>query len=291
MSENVNKRLEKAMDELKEKHAKGTNETDDPDRAPTGHSYRDHQAQVERQRRAAQAGKERKREEEAARISALKDEAKRIFKDDIKERGDFGSSANDDDESDDDEYDDLLDEDPELEAIRERRIREMREAQMKQAENIARGHGQYRTIMQDEFLPECTGSEYVAVHFFHNEFERCKIMDHHLKIIAPRHTTCKFVRIDAEKSPFFVSKLCIKTLPSLLVFRDGKTVDRLTGFEGLVIDPKDPDKWHTGRLQQWLAKTGAIDYKVPTAEILDEMRRLGVQPKGAVWSEENIYDE
>eukprot|EP00957_Ditylum_brightwellii_P183622 13986329-Ditylum_brightwellii.AAC.1 len=62
---------------------------------------------------------ERKREEEVAQISALKDEDKRIFKDDIKERGDFGSSANIDDESDDDEYDDLLDEDPELEAIRE----------------------------------------------------------------------------------------------------------------------------------------------------------------------------
>eukprot|EP00957_Ditylum_brightwellii_P078270 5951083-Ditylum_brightwellii.AAC.1 len=105
---------------------------------------------------------------------------------------------------------------------------------MKQAENIVQGHEQYRTIMQDEFLPESTGSEYVAVHFFHNEYERCKIMDHHLKIIAPRHTTC--------------NKLCIKMLLSLLVFCDGKMVDRLTGFEGRVIDPKDPDKWHTGRL-------------------------------------------
>eukprot|EP00957_Ditylum_brightwellii_P147542 11236011-Ditylum_brightwellii.AAC.1 len=41
---------------------------------------------------------ERKREEEATQISASKDEAKRIFKDDIKERGDVGSSANNDDE-------------------------------------------------------------------------------------------------------------------------------------------------------------------------------------------------
>eukprot|EP00957_Ditylum_brightwellii_P160911 12250958-Ditylum_brightwellii.AAC.1 len=64
----------------------------------------------------------------------------------------------------------------------------MREAQMKKAENIMRGHRQYRTIMQDKNLPECAGSE--------------------------------------------------------------KTVDRLTGFEGLVIDPNYPDKWHTGRLQQ-----------------------------------------
>jgi thiol-disulfide isomerase/thioredoxin len=279
VSDNINKRLTTAMDELKDKHASGTNEVDDDDRAPTGDTYKAQYAQMARQRRDQQAQVEQQRAEEASRIQQLKEETKRIF---INEKENETAAASDDDDSD---YDDLLDEDPELEAIRDKRIHQMREAQIKHAENMARGHGQYRTVSQDEFLPECAGgSEFVAAHFFHKEFERCKIMDHHLKLIAPLHATCKFIRVDAEKAPFFVSKLVIKTLPSLIVFQDGKVVDRLTGFDGLAKDPKDPDRWHTGRLQQWLSTTGAIEYTVPNEEIQEEMRRLGITPKGTVWS-------
>jgi hypothetical protein len=112
--------------------------------------------------------------------------------------------------SDSDDEDWLINDndDAELEAIRQRRLHEMRQMQAKTAQQRALGHGEVRTITQDEFLPECTGSsEWVAVHFFHVEFERCKIMDHHLKMIAPRHLSCKFLRLDAEKAPFFVQKV------------------------------------------------------------------------------------
>ena len=112
------------------------------------------------------------------------------------------------------------------------------------------------------------------MHFFHSEFERCKVMDHHLKIIAPLHISCKFLRIDAEKAPFFITKLKVQTLPTLIVLKDGKVVDRLTGFEGLALDPAEPDKWHTGRLRQWIATTGAIKYIVPTEEVREEMRKV-----------------
>ncbi len=271
--------MEDSITELKERHAKGTNEMDDPDRAPTGSAYKVH-AQMKRDKMM----EDRRRLEENERLKVLKEDAKHVFSDKNNEKND-NDNENDNDSSDD-EYDDLLNDDTaELEAIRERRIREMREMQMAKAEQKSLGHGEIRTITQDEFLPECTGkSEYVAVHFFHKEFNRCTIMDHHLKIIAPKHMSCKFLRMDAEKAPFFIHKLQIKTLPTLIVFRDGKTVDRLTGFEGLVIDPAEPDKWHTGRLEQWLSTTGAIKYKVPTEEIKEEMRRMGIRPKGTVWS-------
>lgn len=277
LSDNINKRMEKSVNELKDRHAKGTQEVDDPDRAPTGSAYK----------LAAQMKQERMKEErllaqENERLKAMKEEAKNVFGD--KNDTSAGDKDNGFDDSDD-EYDDLLNDDAELEAIRERRIREMKEMQMKKAEQKSLGHGELRLITQDEFLPECTGkSEYVAVHFFHKEFERCKIMDHHLKIIAQKHLSCKFLRMDAEKTPFFIHKLQVKTLPTLIIFREGKAVDRLTGFEGLVIDPAEPDKWHTGRLEAWISTTGAINYTVPTAEIKDEMRRMGIRPKSTVWS-------
>lgn len=275
MSENINDRLEKAVDDLREKHQKGTNEVDDPDRAPTGHVYRVLQSQAAQKENARREQAERTRKQEADDLAQVKRDVQRQFQ---------NSLEDDDEESEDDEYDDLLEDDPALEAIRQKRMEEMRQSQVKHAENLARGHGQYRTIGQDEFLPECSGgSEWVAIHFFHKEFERCKILDHHINIIAPRHMTCKFLRVDAEKAPFFVGKLQIKTLPTLLVFQDGKSVARLTGFDGLAVDPSEPDKWHTGRLQEWLAETGAIEYTPPSEEIRQEMERLGLTGKKSIW--------
>lgn len=182
--------------------------------------------------------------------------------------------ADDSDLEDDDDDDDLLEDDPALEAFRQRRLAEWKRAHEKAIENKAKGHGELRTITQDEFLPECcTGtSEYVAVHFFHNDFERCTIMDHHLKRIAPRHLTCKFVRINAEKAPFFVAKLNIKTLPTLIVFQNGKAIDRLIGFEGLFessdsnSSSKNPDEFPTSSLGRWLERTGAMEYEGPDSD-------------------------
>jgi len=192
-------------------------------------------------------------------------------------RGDDESQKDDSENSDsDDEYDYLLDDDDDeavLQAIRQKRLRELMKAQDKQAEHKAKGHGEVRTISQDEFLSECTSSKFVVVHFFHKDFERCKIMDHHLKIIAtdPQHLSCKFVRIDAEKAPFFVVKLKVKTLPTVIVFKDGKTTDKLLGFEGLSTSStnrraNDIDDFPTSRLGYWLESTGAIEYNGPDSD-------------------------
>ena len=144
------------------------------------------------------------------------------------------------------------------------------------AEHKAKGHGEIRTISQDEFLSECTSSKYVVVHFFHKEFEKCKVMDHHLKVIAtnPKHLSCKFVRIDAEKAPFFVVRLKIKTLPTVLVFKNGETIERMLGFEGLVSGggrrAGNTDNFPTGRLGYWLESTGAIEYDGPDSDDEDQ---------------------
>lgn len=184
-----------------------------------------------------------------------------------------GESENDEDnidgEDDDSNFDYLDDDDEILEAIREKRLKEMKKEKMKLVECKAKGHGEVRTISQNEFLSECTSSDYVAVHFFHKEFELCAIMDHHLKIIANQHLSCKFVRIDAEKSPFFVVKLKIKTLPTIIVFKNGKTIDRLVGFEGLDDTAANKqsragiDDFPTSRLGYWFQSTNAIEYVGP----------------------------
>lgn len=284
LSENVNNRLIKAMNEIKQRHDNGTQELDDPERAPTGSAY---------QYRPQQQNNHVSRMRTSAPIASSSQYPPPAATTTMNATHDTINDNNNASDSDDEDWLNNDNDDAELEAIRQRRLHEMRQMQAKTAQQRALGHGEVRTITQDEFLPECTGSsEWVAVHFFHVEFERCKIMDHHLKMIAPRHLSCKFLRLDAEKAPFFVQKLKIKTLPTLIVFRDGKAIDRLMGFEGLAPDPKEPDKWQTKRLVRWLAGTGAIEYnKVWEMEEDDQDEEEGGKrtkveflAKGTVWS-------
>jgi hypothetical protein len=88
------------------------------------------------------------------------------------------------------------------------------------------GHGECREITEGDFLGEITGSEKVICHFYHREFYRCKyvitsffpfthilfsfdtyekslgifarIMDKHLKALAPVYVGTKFIKLDAE---------------------------------------------------------------------------------------------
>jgi len=152
---------------------------------------------------------------------------------------------------------DMRMEDPEIERLRQERLAAMKNARKKQQQGAAEGCGELREIAEDEFLKEVTNHPFVVVHFFHAEFMTCKVMDKHLRILAPRCMTTKFLKIDASRSPFFVAKLKIKTLPSLALFLDGVVVGRQTGFEGLITSATDED-FPTHKLHQVLRFHGML---------------------------------
>jgi len=109
----------------------------------------------------------------------------------------------------------------------------MKAKQVQKIENIAKGHGKYTEIVEEEFLPAVTKTKYTVVHFYHKDFERCKVVDMHLNIIAKKHFECRIMKMDAEKCPFFISKLQIQMLPTIVSFIDGVALDRIIGFEEL----------------------------------------------------------
>mmetsp|Transcript_3069 Transcript_3069/g.6351 ORF Transcript_3069/g.6351 Transcript_3069/m.6351 type:complete len:214 (-) Transcript_3069:30-671(-) len=121
-----------------------------------------------------------------------------------------------------------------LASWRRQRMEEMKvETERLRHETENCSHGEYMEISQDEFLPAVTRSKFVVCHFYHKDFQRCKLMDTHLRTIAPLHPETRFVTINAEKAPFFVTKLGIKVLPTLLLFQDGVCYDRVLGFDGV----------------------------------------------------------
>ena len=90
----------------------------------------------------------------------------------------------DDDGSDIDSDDDLLC-DPELEDIRRKRMAKLKAKVVKKQVAKVKGHGDYKVIQETEFLKEVTTTKRVICHFYHKDFERCKIMDKHLNLICP----------------------------------------------------------------------------------------------------------
>ena len=162
----------------------------------------------------------------------------------------------DEDQKDDSDDDYALDADEEkmMRSLAEQRLAQRKEDYSEQQTNKTLGHGTYTEITEQEFLPLVTKTKYVVIAFFHKDFTRCKIVDMHLEKICRTHNETRFVRIDAEKCPFFVQKLQIQVLPTIILFDDGIAFDRVVGFEEL----GGEDDFPTMALTRRLVKTGVI---------------------------------
>ena len=134
------------------------------------------------------------------------------------------------------EIDDLEEVDPEEERIMRQEMEKMKKTAENKREEMAKKikndkYGNYTEIIETEFLDTMLKNEKVVCHFYHKDFERCKIIDKHLQIIAQSHKETLFVKIDAEKTPFFTAKLNIRVLPTIILFVKGKSVHRFIGFQ------------------------------------------------------------
>ena len=181
----------------------------------------------------------------------LKDQEGQLH--DVSKKSDLLHDHHHEDDEDDDEFGDH-EEEKIMRDFRERRMQQMKNVYQEKQENLIKGHGQYTEITEEQFLPNVTGSKFVLCHFYHQDFERCKIVDMHLRKIAATHAEAKFVYLNAEKAPFFIKKLQIQVLPTILCFIDGIAVDRVVGFE----DMGNKDDFPTLALTRRLIKSGVL---------------------------------
>ena len=165
-------------------------------------------------------------------------------------------------QQEDDEDDDLI---AQLEAEEDNAafstLREKRIEQLYQELNRAKllkesQHGTYTEIKDEKQLLEITTStKFSIVHFMKPDFNRCRIMDGKLDILADKHYEARFVSINVEYAPFLVVKLGIQVLPFVIAFVDGVSVDRIVGFEGI---GWKPDSFHASELEARLLKCGVL---------------------------------
>ena len=88
-------------------------------------------------------------------------------------------------------------------------------------------------------------------------------MDKHLKILSQQFPNTQFLCIDAEKAPFFIQRLSIRTLPTLCIFINGVMKDKVLGFSGL-----SGDEFLTYELAAKLSESGVIE--CPKTKIKDK---------------------
>jgi thioredoxin-like negative regulator of GroEL len=127
--------------------------------------------------------------------------------------------------------------------------------------------------VEAEFLNYVTKLKRTVVHFFHKDFQRCKIMEMHLKILCQQFPQTQFLCMNAEKSLFFVNKLSIRSLPTLCIFIDGVLKDKMLGFEGL-----SGDEFLTWELAAKLSQSGVIEN--PKEKIKDKTLLKGQRIRG-----------
>ncbi|KAJ2691480.1 hypothetical protein H4R19_006359 [Coemansia spiralis] len=160
-----------------------------------------------------------------------------------------------DDALSDDEILAMLEEDGELERLREERLNQLKREVGHVRELHQSGHGAYTELCKEEDVVKLISSASRAVvHFTHPQFARCKVLDAHLRVLARYHFETRFVSANAESCSFLAQKFQIRMLPCVLSVVGGCVVDRLVGFEEL----GNNDGFSTEVVERRLAQSGVI---------------------------------
>jgi len=150
-----------------------------------------------------------------------------------------------------------------LEDLREKRLEHMKKMAAQRQEWIGKGHGQYHEIRDEkDFFDEAKDCPRVICHFYRDSTFRCKIVDKHLAALAPKHLEAKFIKLNAEKSPFLVQRLRIVVLPTIAIIKEGKTGEYIVGFDEL----GGVDDFPTEMMEWRLGKAGVINYNGDLSE-------------------------
>ncbi|CAH1954562.1 unnamed protein product [Acanthoscelides obtectus] len=172
-----------------------------------------------------------------------------------------------------------------LAQIRQSRIKELQKQEEQKKVWLSNDHGKYEELAEEKmFFDVIKNSENVVLHFYTESNERCKILDKHLKLLAPKHIETRFAKLNAEKCPFLTEKLKIKVIPTLVLIHNGIMVDKIIGFTQL----GNRDDFSTETLEWRIAQNEIINYEGDLSTPPDE--REHVKQKSGKKIREGIFN-
>lgn len=113
-------------------------------------------------------------------------------------------------------------------------------------------------------------------------------MDAHFDKLARTHLETRFIKVDAEKSPFLVERLQIVVMPTIVLVKDGKTEHSIMGFDEF----GGTDNFSTDDAAFVLSKYGVLNFEVDrTEEIQSSSIRAGVNAVRLAKIQSGAYDD
>lgn len=157
---------------------------------------------------------------------------------------------------------DNLEED-DFEKLREKRKQRLIKMSQQRAKWKTLGHGSFEEISdQQGFFKVMNGdSENVVCHFFSATNQHCPLVNQHLEKLAHSHLETKFIKINAEKSPYLVENLNIFMMPTVLLVEKGKVIKKIQGLDEL-----GGDKFTTEWLEWMLGQYKVLKFDGPMPE-------------------------
>ena len=147
-----------------------------------------------------------------------------------------------------------------FEELRKKRVEQLKAKQNMMDTWKSQGHGKLEEIADEkQFFEEAKTNKLVVCHFYRSTTPYCLLLDQHLMKISPKHMETRFIKLNAEKCDYLVTKLRITVMPTLIIMVDNYACGRVEGFTEL----GNTDKFSTEKLEQVLGEKGVIDYVPP----------------------------
>ncbi|WP_119571105.1 thioredoxin [Candidatus Nitrosotenuis aquarius] len=118
--------------------------------------------------------------------------------------------------------------DPELEKIKQKKLAEMI---AQQQESIAQSQVQVVELNSANF-DAITSQGLVLVDFWAEWCGPCKMMHPVFERMAKKYQHIKFARVNVDQNQDISMKFGVQAIPTFIMFKDGKQVDRMMGAVG-----------------------------------------------------------
>ena len=85
-------------------------------------------------------------------------------------------------------------------------------------------------VRDDIFNAIITSNKLVVVDFFATWCGPCRALSPYIDELATNHHNILFVKANIEETPDMANELDIKSLPCVVIFENGKEINRVVGF-------------------------------------------------------------
>jgi len=122
--------------------------------------------------------------------------------------------------------------DNEIDCLRKLRMAQLKGAAMQRQQWLSMGHGTYEQLEGEAKFLEVVGAHpRVVCHLCVTGSLDAQMMHTRLKALCTTHLETYFCWLDAEAAPMMLAMVALERLPALLLGREGKVVEQLTGLD------------------------------------------------------------